>query len=157
MAVDGLDTTAAAFKLLGEDQFQAYIAQHALKLDQEMCLLYLLLPTDETYYLNAAESRLLTEQRVAAQKSLLTLLANTVTKQGDAAIVRFTRPEEARAYARTIIEATQKMAALPLVGVSSKSYSELKTEQRQLFGRVSDEALSEWYHLRLNLRHKGPQ
>jgi hypothetical protein len=106
MAVDGLDTTAAAFKLLGEDQFQAYIAQHALKLDQEMCLLYLLLPTDETYYLNAAESRLLTEQRVAAQKSLLTLLANTVTKQGDAAIVRFaadpTRPEEARAYARTI-------------------------------------------------------
>lgn len=161
MAVDGLDTTAAAFKILSEDQFQAYIAQHALKLDQEMCLLYLLLPTNESFYLNAAERRLSTEQDVVAQKSLLTLLANTVTKQGDAAIVRFaadpTRSQEARAYAHTIIDATHKMATAPLIGMSLKSYDALKTDQRQLFGRVSDEALSDWYYLRIKLRHKGPQ
>jgi hypothetical protein len=34
---------------------------------------------------------------------------------------------------------------------------QLKTEQRQLFGRVSDEALGDWYNLRTKLRHKGPQ
>jgi hypothetical protein len=29
----------------------------------------------------------------------------------------------------------------------------LKTEQRQLFGRVSDEALRDWYYLRIKIRH----
>jgi hypothetical protein len=161
MSVDGLDTTAAAFKILSDDRFQIYIAQHALKLDQETCLLYLLLPTDETFYLSPAANLLLTEQSLAAQKSLLTLLANTVTKQGDAAIARFeadsTRSPQARAYARTIMDATQKMSTLPLLGISSKSYASLKTEQRQLFGRVSDEALGEWEHLRIKIRHKGPE
>jgi hypothetical protein len=147
MSVDGLDTTAAAFKILNDDQFQAYIAQHALKLNQEMCLSYLLLPTDEAFYLSPAQNLLLNEQSLVAQKSLLTLLANTATKQGDAAIARFaadsTRPPEARAYARTIMDATQKMATLPLVGMSSKSYAMLKMEQRQLLGRVSDEEIPE--------------
>jgi len=156
-----LNTTAAALKILGEEQFQAYIPQHALKLDQEMCLLYLLLPTDETFYLRAAEDRLSTEQNVVSQKSLLTLLANTVTKQGDAAIVRFaadsSRSAKARAYAHTIIDATHKMSTAPLIGTSLKSYATLKSDQRQLFGRVSDEALSDWYTLRIKLRHKGPQ
>jgi hypothetical protein len=92
---------------------------------------------------------------------LLSVLGDTATKQGDAAIARFaadgSQPEEVRAYARTIMEATKKMTDLPLVGVSTKSYEALKTEQRQLFARVSDEALSDWYHLRLKIRHKGPQ
>ncbi|HXI76368.1 MAG TPA: hypothetical protein VNH21_04495, partial [Steroidobacteraceae bacterium] len=67
------------------------------------------------------------------------------------------QPDEARAYARTIMQATKKMADLPLVGLSTKSYESLKAEQRQLFARVSDEALSDWYHLRLKIRHKGPK
>jgi hypothetical protein len=44
-----------------------------------------------------------------------------------------------------------------LDGVSTKSYEALKTEQRQLFSRVSDEALSDWYRLRLKIRHKSPK
>jgi plasmid stabilization system protein ParE len=161
MSVDGLDTTAAAFKILTDDRFQAFIPQHSLTLNQEMCLTFLLLPTDETFYLNAAESRLFQEQSVAAQKSLMTLLANTVTKQGDAAIARFVadthQPAEARAYARTILDATQKMASMPLLCLSLESYAELKTEQRQLLARVSDEALDHWDRLRIKVRHRGPQ
>jgi hypothetical protein len=161
MSVDGLDTTTAALKILEVDKSQAYIPQHALTLDQEMCLAYLLLPTDERFYLAAIEQRLFQEKSVVAQKSLLSVLGDTVTKQGDAAIARFaadaSQPEEARAYARTIMEATKKMTDLPLVGISTKSYEALKTEQRQLFARVSDEALSDWYYLRLKIRHKGPQ
>jgi plasmid stabilization system protein ParE len=159
MSVDGLDTMTAALKILEDDKFQAYIPQHALTLDQEMCLAYLLLPTDERFYLGAIEQRLFQEKSVVAQKSLLSVLGDTATKQGDAAIARFaadaSQPEEARAYARTIVEATKKMTDLPLVGVSTKSYEALKTEQRKLFARVSDEALSDWYHLRLKIRHKG--
>jgi hypothetical protein len=161
MSVDGLDITTAALKILEDDKFQAYIPQHALTLDQEMCLVYLLLPADERLYLNAIEQRLFQEKRVVAQKSLLSVLGDTATKQGDAAIARFaadaSQSEEARAYAHIIMEATKKMTGLPLVGISTKSYEALKIEQRQLFARVSDEALSDWYYLRLKIRHKGPK
>jgi len=161
MSVDGLDTMTAALKILQDDKFQAYIPQHALTLDQEMCLAYLLLPTEERFYLSAIEERLFQEKSVVAQKSLLSVLGDTATKQGDAAIARFaadaSQPEEARAYARTIMQATKKMADLPLVGLSTKSYESLKAEQRQLFARVSDEALYDWDHLRIKIRHKGPK
>jgi hypothetical protein len=161
MSVDGLDTTTAALKILEDDKFQAYIPQHALTLDQEMCLTYLLLPTEERFYLAAVEQRLFQEKSIVAQKSLLSVLGDTATKQGDAAIARFatdaSQPEVARAYARTIMEATKKMTDLPLAGFSTKSYESLKTEQRELFARVSDEALSDWYHLRLKIRHNSPK
>jgi hypothetical protein len=161
MSVDGLNTTTAALKILEDDKFQAYIPQHALTLNQEMCLTYLLLPTEEQFYLAALEQRLFREKSVVAQKSLLSVLGDTATKQGDAAIARFaadaSQPEEARAFARSIREAAKKMTELPLVGMSTKSYAALKGEQRQLFARVSDEALSDWYNLRLKIRHKGPQ
>jgi hypothetical protein len=42
------------------------------------------------------------------------------------------------------MEATKKMADLPLAGISAKSSESLKNDQRQLFARVSDEALSDW-------------
>jgi hypothetical protein len=161
MSVDGLDTTTAALKILDYDKFQAYIPQHALTLDQEMCLVYLLLPTEERFYLAAIEQQLFQERSVVAKKSLLSVLGDTATKQGDAAIARFSadasQPEEARAYARTIMDATKKMTDQPLLGFSTKSYEALKSEQRQLFARVSDEALSDWEHLRVKIRRNGPK
>jgi len=161
MSVDGLDTTTAALKILEDEKFQAYIPQHALALDQEMCLTYLLLPTDERFYLTTIERRLFREKSIVGQKSLLSVLGDTATKQGDAAIARFaadpSQPQMAREYARTIMEATKKMSDIPLAGISTKSYETLKAEQRQLFAHVSDEALSDWYHLRLQIRRYGPK
>jgi hypothetical protein len=159
LAVDGLDTTDAAFKILGQPKFQAYVPQHALTLDQDMCLAYLLLPTDEAFYLHRAEERLSTETDVVAIKSLLSLLADTVTKSGDEAIARFAatpdRPAEALTLARQIIEATGQMSHAPVIGMSLKSYSALKREQRELFARVSDEAIYTWERVRVRLRNRG--
>jgi hypothetical protein len=161
LSVEGLDTTSAALKILTDDNFQAYIPQHALKLDQEMCLTYLLLPTEERFYLAAVAQRLFQEKSIVAQKSLLSVLGDTATKQGDAAIARFaadnSQSEAAREYARSIMVAIKNMTDSPLAGFSTQSYESLKTEQRQLFARVSDEALSDWYHLRLKIRHNTPQ
>jgi hypothetical protein len=161
MAVDGLDTTTAALKILENDHFQAYIPAHALTLDQNMCLAYLLLPTEERFYLAAIEQRLFQEKSVVAQKSLLDVLGDTATKQGDAAIARFaadgSQPEEARVYARTVIDGSKKMADLPLFGLSFKSYEGLKAEQRELLARVSDEALDEWERLRVRIRRSAPK
>jgi len=124
-----------------------------------MCLLHLLLPMSESFYLGAAERRRFEERSVAAQKSLLNLLGNSVTKQANAAIARLasdaTQSEARRADAATIIEATNVMRSVPLLGLSTKSYGELKDEQRMLFVRVSDEAPDESQRLRPTLRAKG--
>lgn len=160
LAVDGLDTTDAAFNILGDDKFVAYIPEHALTLNQELCLVYLLLPTAESFYLDRAIDRLYVEKREVAQKSLLSVIADTVTNQGDAAIKRFsedpTQPKESRDYAKLILDSFVSMASMPIPRSSAKGYEGLKQEQRALFGRVSDEALGEWERLRLELRHSGP-
>lgn len=160
LAAEQLDTSDAAFKILDDPKFKVYVVQHALWLDQELSLTYLLLPTKEEFYLEKAEKRLFAEKDVAAQKSLLSLIANTVTQSGDDTLARFAespdQPEESRAYARKIIDMTKKMQSVPLLGMSLSSYEALKAEQRKLFAlRVSDEGLDAWQHLRIKLRHRG--
>jgi hypothetical protein len=160
-AVNELDTTDAAFKILGNNKFKVFIPQHALTLDQEMCLLFLLLPTKESFYFERVKDRLFKEKDVTAQKSLLTLLGYTVTKSGDEAIARFAgapdQPTESREYAKMIMKATKEMESSALLGLSMSSYGSLREEQRKLFARVSDEALIEWERLRIKIRQKGPQ
>jgi hypothetical protein len=160
-AVDELDTTEAAFKILSDDKFQVFIPEHSLTLDQDMCLDYLLLPTKESFYLEKAERRLFVEKSVTAQKSLLSLLADTVTKSGDEAIARFAasteQPQESRDYANEILAATKRMQSAAILGASLSTYDALKQAQRELFARVSDEAVLEWDHLRIKIRRKGPR
>jgi hypothetical protein len=159
LAVDGLDSSDAALKILGEDKYQVIVPQHALTLDQEMCLLYLLMPTNELFYLEKVERRLFEEKRVRAEKSLLTLLGYSVTLRGDAAIARFAsdpkQPDEARNHAAKIISATKSMGCGSIVGLSFSSYASLKEEQCKFFGRVSDEALYDIRRVQLKLRRKG--
>ena len=158
-AVAELDTSEAAFKILSDPRFQAYIPAHALTLNQEMCLAYMLLPTKETFYLDKAERRLFAETDVTAQKSLLSLIGNTATKSGDEAIARFatdsTQPEESRKYAEQILDATKQWVSASIVFASLSSYEKLKEQQRKLLARVSDEALGEWVSLRVKIRRKG--
>jgi len=160
-AVEEFDTSVAAFKILEDEQFKVFIPQHSLTLEQEMCLLFLLLPTKESFYLEKAERRLFAEKSVTAQKSLLTLLGYTVTKKGDDAIARFAaatdKPTESRDYATVILKATKEMQSAAVLGLSTSTYSSLKDQQRKLFGRVSDEALYESERSRIKIRRKGPE
>jgi hypothetical protein len=155
-AVEGLDTSEAAFKILSDPKFEAFIPQHSLTLDQEVCLTYLLLPTKEEFYLEKAEKLLFTEKDVTAQKSLLSLIADTATKFGDEVLARFAdssdQAEASRKYAREILEAIKKMELSTGGRKSTGSYDSLKTKQRELFARVSDEALDEWNELRVEIR-----
>ncbi len=157
MAVDGLDTTDAALKILGV-QFRVVVPQHALTLGQDFCLLYLLLPTDELFYLDKLERRLFQEKDVTAIKSVLLVLGYTVTRKGDDAIKRFSedasKAEDARAYARNIMDDTKSVAKAALVGRSTGSFDSLKAERRKLLARVSDEALLELEQLQVELRHQ---
>jgi hypothetical protein len=159
-AVEGLDTSEAAMKILDEENFQVFVPQHYLTLGQDYCLVYLLLPTEESFYLEKVERRLFAEKNITAQKSLLTILWYTVTKKGDEAIRRFaadlTQPEKSRSNASHLMEVSQSMAHNPLSETKS-SYDSLKAEQKKLVKRISDEALMELDVLQTQLRHKGAQ
>lgn len=158
LAVDGLDTSDAAFKILGEDEYHVIVPQHVLILDQAACLLFLLMPTDEAFYLEKAEKRLFEEKSVVAQKSLLSLLWYSVTLRGDTAIARFAsdlrQPDEARDYATEILSVTKSTSCGP-IDLSFSSYDSLKEERRKLFGRVSDEVSYDIRRVQLELRCKG--
>jgi hypothetical protein len=160
-AVDEYDTSEAAFKILDDPNFQVFIPQHAMTLDQESCLSYLLLPTKEEFYLKKAETRLFTETDITAQESLLSLIAHTATRSGDETISRFAasldQPEESRKFAKLIIDSINSMESAATPDFSTSSYDALKAEQRKLFARVSDEALYDWQSLRLKIRRKGPE
>ncbi len=160
-AVEEFDTTEAAFKVLAIPEFYAIVSRHAMTLDQEMCLVYMLLPTKEEFYLGKAERRLFTEKDIAAQKSLLFLIAHTVTKSGDETIARFAaskeKPEESRNHAKQIIRFSEQAKSAFVPFFPFKSYDSLKAEQRKIMARVSDEALYEWDRLRLKIRKKGYQ
>lgn len=161
-AVDEFDTSEAAMKILTDDKFRFFVPQHSLTLTQEMCLLFLLGPIKDSYYLSKAESRLFNvKTSVTAKKSLLTLLGYTVTKQGDAALARFaadnSQPAEARDYANKIVAAVKSMGSTAAAGKALKSYGELKAEQRKDFGRVSDEALYDVQDVQVQLRQIGAQ
>jgi len=159
LAVDGLDTSDAALKILDEDGFRVFVPQHALTLGQDFCLLYLLLPINESFYLDKLERRLFNEKSTTALKSILLVLGYSVTSKGDDAIKRFaedkTKPDETRTYATKVIDATKSMAEVSLVGLSFSSFDTLKAERRKLLTRVSDEALYELERLQVKLRSKG--
>jgi len=58
MAAEGEDTTAAAFHILAQPKFQVFIPQHSLTLGQDYCLIYMLLPTNQDFWLKPAVERL---------------------------------------------------------------------------------------------------
>ena len=145
MATLNEDTTAAAFHILEQPDFQVVIPQHALTLGQNYALVYMLLPTNQDYWLQPAIERLRTERDETAQKSLILLLWYAQTNPADQAIAAFatdaTRPAGARDYAKQIMQAKdsigtkQKLAALALTDAS------LRQKRRERMKAVSDEAL----------------
>src|SRR6266849_9736409 len=52
------DTTTAAFHVLDQPDFKVVFGEHALTLGQDYALVYLLLPTDQNYWLEPAIARL---------------------------------------------------------------------------------------------------
>jgi hypothetical protein len=158
-AVDEFDTSEAAFKILSDPAFKVFVPQHVLTLEHDYCLLYLLLPTREEFYLDKAIARLDQETNDTAFKSLLHLIAATVTTKGDAAIARYAdgeaHPKALRETAATVRNSLKAMADVPLLGMSLHSYTSLKNEQRKIMARISDEALYDLDRNELELRQKG--
>ncbi|HTE05423.1 MAG TPA: hypothetical protein VK824_04435 [Planctomycetota bacterium] len=172
LASEGNDTTAAAFHVLDEPGFQAFIPQHALTLGQDFSLVCMLLPTDEAFWLAPALERLKSEKDGQACKSLLKLTWYAATDAGDAAIRQVAedeaRPKAVRQAAAALEvqtmtipmkfkgDARAKVAADVKARVSDTIASLKAARRKRMQGTISDEALSDLDQYTLLIRSHAP-
>jgi hypothetical protein len=148
----GVDTTDAAFHILDDPKFKAFIPQHALTLGQDFCLILTLFPTDSAHWLKRAIKRLETEPDPEAQKSLVYLLWYAQLDESDAAIASFAeaadKPPASRDFARELSARNGKLLAELARGAKALKASEAEASVRKArvrtLRRISDEALSEF-------------
>jgi hypothetical protein len=145
MATLNEDTTAAAFHVLEQPDFKVFIPQHSLMLGQNYVLVYLLLPTNEDYWLQRAMDRLKTESDDTAQKSLLLLLWYAQTDAADRAIAALagdtSKPSTAHDYAQKILQNKNKVGAKQRAEALASTEVSLRQKRRERLKAVSDEAL----------------
>lgn len=147
LATLGADTSEAAFRVLEEPGFRAFIPQHALTLGQNYALVYMLLPLPEEVWTSAAAARLRTEGNEVAQKSLLLLLWYAQTAVGDASIRSFVESPSAsvaaRDYGRQLLERSVGTVTRLSAAFNSRGEADLRSQRRETMKRLSDEALHE--------------
>lgn len=145
MATLSEDTTAAAFHVLQQPKFTVFIPQHVLTLGQNYVLIYLLLPTDQDYWLQPAMDRLKTEGDETAQKSLLLLLWYAQTDAADHAISAFagdaSKLPASRTYAQELVRRKDKVGAKQRAESLAVTEPSLRQKRRDRMKSVSDEAL----------------
>jgi hypothetical protein len=147
LAAKGNDTTAAAFHILADPKFQVIVPQHALTLAQDFCLIYILLPTDQNFWLQPAIDRLHTENDLTAQKSLLVLLWYAQTPASDKAIADFAadsaKPKIATAYAGELMSREAHANPEPAPKAGTNTEASLREARKARMNAVSDEALDD--------------
>lgn len=156
-ATQGFDTTNCAFKILGEPKFEVFVPQHALTLGQNYGLVYLLLPTEEKFYLEKLTKRLKDETEATAQQSLILVLWYTVTREGDKAISEFLADMNKNAASRQKAKemlALHANAATKVAGLLFASYDSMKQKRRERMASVSDEALIDLDSITRRMRAK---
>jgi hypothetical protein len=139
------DTTAAAFHILEQPDFKVFIPQHALTLGQNYCIVYMLLPTNQDYWLQPSIDRLQSESNETAQKSLILLLWYAQTDAADKAIALFaadeTKHASARDYAKQIMQAKNHVGAKQKTEALAVAEASLRQKRRERMKAISDEAL----------------
>ena len=141
------DTTTAAFHVLDQPDFKVVFGEHALTLGQDYALVYLLLPTDQNYWLGPAVSRLGMERDQAAQRSLLLLLWYAQADIADKAVRDFAadsaKPAAVRLYAQGLIERKSNLGPAVRAEAVGTTEESLREKRRERLKGVSDEALKD--------------
>jgi hypothetical protein len=142
----GEDTTTAAFHILDDPKFQVFVPQHVLTLGQDYVLVYLLLPTDQHFWEQAAIQRIAVEKDPTAQKSLLSLLWYAQTPAADKAVAAFAADTTKQAENRKAAhEMAQKAGGGSKLAVAiftlGSAEGDLRKKRQERMKSVSDEAL----------------
>lgn len=143
LAALGENTTQAAFHVLDDPKFQVFIPEHFLTLGQNYVLIYLLLPTDEEFWVQPAVDRLKIEKDEVALKSLLLLLWYCQTDAGDRAISSVAgsadSPAEVVSYAKELQK--RKSSIIGHARAVTAGEASIRLKRRERMKAVSDEAL----------------
>ena len=131
-----------------------------LTLGQDYVLVYLLLPTDQDYWLQPAIDRLRDEHDQTAQKSLLLLLWYGQTDAADRAITVFAndanKPSASRTYAQELLHRKDNIPLKERKEALASSEASIRQKRRERMKAVSDEALIDLddYTAMLIAKHK---
>lgn len=147
LAASNEDTTAAALHVLEQPDFKVIFGEHVLTLDQDYALVYLLLPTDQSYWLEPAIARLGMERDQIAQKSLLLLLWYAQTDIADRAVRAFAadsgKPAALRSYAQGLIGRKGELGPAERAEAAGTTEETLRQKRRERLQGVSGEALKD--------------
>jgi hypothetical protein len=139
------DTTTAAFHVLEQADFKVVFGENVLSLGQEHALVYLLLPTDQNYWLGPAVTRIGMEHDQTAQQSLLLLLWYAQTDIADKAIRDFAadsaKPAALRSYAQGLIARKGNLGPAQRAEAQATTEESLRQKRRELLKSFNGEAL----------------
>ena len=139
------DTTAAAFHVLEQPEFKVVFGEHVLTLSQGYALVYLLLPTEQHYWLGPAITRLGIERDQTAQRSLLLLLWYAQTDTADKAVRNFAadsaKPAASRSSAQGLIARRGNLGPAQRAEAMGTTEESLRQKRRERLKGVSEEAL----------------
>jgi hypothetical protein len=145
MAAQGEDTTAVAFHILEQPKFKVFIPQHVLTLAQNYSLVYMLIPTNQDFWVKPAIGRLRSEKDETAQQSLLLLLWYSQTNDSDRAIVEFSKdasnPKSSRSYADELSHRKDEISSAERAEARGSSEESVRQARRERMKAISDEAL----------------
>jgi hypothetical protein len=143
MASTGEDATAAALHILSDPNFKVLIPQHALTLDQDYSLVYLLLPMKDQLWLQPAIEQLARERDEKAETSLLLALWYAQRPSADQAIASFaadnSKPAPVRKSANELM--ARRSDLVTKVKAVASSEESIRQKRMERMKNVSDEAL----------------
>jgi hypothetical protein len=141
-AVNELNTTEAALKIVSEETFVAYIPQHAMSLDVGLSLRFMLLPINSDLYIKRVIEKLKLVKDTKTTIYLLNFLLYTCTCEGDSVIQEYSedknQDDSVREQAAQLVKKNKVKRS-----DSSSKYTDLVKKRREILSRVSDEALDE--------------
>lgn len=147
MAALNENTTATALHILEDPKAKVFIPQHSLTLGQDYALVYMLMPTDQDFWLQPAIDRLRGEKDETAQKSLILLLWYAQTDAADKAVSTFaadqSKPAGPRDFAQEVMHRKDEIGAKQREAASTLTETALRQKRQAALQSVSDEALNE--------------
>ena len=154
------DTTNAAFHVLEQPDFKVVFGENVLTLAQDNALAYLLLPTDQNYWMGPAIARIGTERDQTAQQSLLRLLWYAQTDAADKAVRDFaadsTKPAAVRSYAQGLLGRKGNIGAVQRADALGMTEESLRQKRRERLTEVSGQALKDLDNYTTMLMSKRP-
>ncbi|WP_260705954.1 hypothetical protein [Edaphobacter flagellatus] len=160
LACAGVDVTAAALHILDDSRFLVSVPQHAMTLDQNSALMYVLLSMKDDRWVKAAAERFAQENNVNAKRALVAAFDYAQTDEADAELKRIaadaSQPDAVRKDAREFVEEAGKSVkgGLQVKG----TVAEIREQRRKRLRSVSDEAIFDvqWMTKRMaQMRAKG--